>query len=91
MLLDLENLEVEIVNEEKAILLVGSLPLSCKHFKEILLYELPSYEDVKFTLLSKEKFDFKVCSNEKVEGLFVRMQLWKKEFYIQIRGYVFVN
>ena len=36
---DLERLDVKIDDEDKAILLVVSLPPSFKHFKEIMLYE----------------------------------------------------
>ena len=35
---DLESLDVKIDDEDKAILLVVSLPPSFKHFKEIMLY-----------------------------------------------------
>jgi hypothetical protein len=35
---DLESLDVKIDDEDKAILLVVSLPASFKHFKEIMLY-----------------------------------------------------
>jgi len=51
---------VKVEDEDKAILLVVSLPPSYKHFKEIMLYSNSytiSFEDVKSNLLSKEKFD----------------------------------
>ena len=59
-LVDLESLDVKIEDEDKAILLVVSLPRSYKYFKEIMLYsnfDTISFEDVKSNLLSKEKFD----------------------------------
>lgn len=75
IIIDLENLEVKIDDEDKAVLLVVSLPPSFKHFKEIMLYgnrETLSFEDVKSNLLSKEKFDVEGSSKEQGEGLFVR-------------------
>jgi len=62
--------------------LVVSLPSSYKHFKEILLYgnnETLSFEDVKASLLSKEKFDIELHSNDKGEGWNVRSRLFGKE------------
>nr|GEU55404.1 retrotransposon protein, putative, Ty1-copia subclass [Tanacetum cinerariifolium] len=60
ILIDLENLDVDIDDVDKAVLLVISLPASYKHFKEIMLYgnrETLSFDDVKSTLLSKQKYD----------------------------------
>ncbi|GJR98627.1 retrovirus-related pol polyprotein from transposon TNT 1-94 [Tanacetum coccineum] len=60
ILIDLENLDVDIDDEDKAVLLVISLPASYKHFKEIMLYgnrETLSFDDVKSALLSKQKYD----------------------------------
>ena len=75
ILIDLENLEVKIEDEDKAVLLVVSLPPSYKHFKEIMLYsssETLSYEDVKSNLLSKEKFDNEMPSEKKGDALTAR-------------------
>jgi len=69
-------MDVKIEDEVKAILLVVSLSSSYKHFKEILLYsnnETLSFEDIKASLLSKEKFDLELLSNDKDEGLNVRV------------------
>ena len=80
ILIDLESMDVKIEDEDKAILLVVSLPSSYKHFKEILLYsnkETLSFEDVKASLLSKEKFDLEM-RGEKIEGLFVRGEFFDK-------------
>ena len=55
-IMDLKSMEVKIEDEDKAILLVVSLPPSYKHFKEILLYsnnDTISFKDVKANLLSK--------------------------------------
>ena len=55
ILFDLESLDVKFEDEDKAILLVVSLPPSFKHFKEIMLYSNSntiSFEDVKPNLLS---------------------------------------
>ena len=63
-------------------MLVVSFPSSYKHFKEILLYsnnDTLSFEDVKSNLLSKEKFDLEVRSDDKAEGLFVRGRSSEKE------------
>jgi hypothetical protein len=75
IIVDLESLDVKIDDEDKAILLVVSLPPSFKHFKEIMLYgnhTSLSFENVKSNLLSKEKFDVDSCSEPKGEGLIVR-------------------
>ena len=80
ILVDLESLDVKIEDEDKAILLVVSLPPSYKHFKEIMLYsnsDTISFEDVKSNLLSKEKFDLDVHT-ESAEGLMVRGRTEKK-------------
>jgi hypothetical protein len=50
IIVDLESLDVKIDYEDKAILLVVSLPPSFKHFKEIMLYgnhTSLSFENVK--------------------------------------------
>jgi hypothetical protein len=75
IIVDLESLDVKIDYEDKAILLVVSLPPSFKHFKEIMLYgnhTSLSFENVKSNLLSKEKFDVYSCSEPKDEGLNVQ-------------------
>ena len=75
IIMDLENIEVKIDDEDKAVLLVVSLPSTYKHFKEIMLYsnnDTLSFEDVKSNLLSKEKFDLDIHSEDKGEGLSVR-------------------
>ncbi|GJZ88583.1 putative reverse transcriptase domain-containing protein [Tanacetum coccineum] len=71
ILIDLENLDVDIDDDDKAVLLVISLPLSYKHFKEIMLYgnrETLSFDDVKSAFLSKQKYDDDV-EPESGEGL----------------------
>uniref|UniRef100_J3N766 Reverse transcriptase zinc-binding domain-containing protein n=1 Tax=Oryza brachyantha TaxID=4533 RepID=J3N766_ORYBR len=40
LIIDLEKLDVKIDDEDKAILLVVSLPATFKHFKEIMIYDL---------------------------------------------------
>jgi hypothetical protein len=74
IVVDLESLDVKIDDENKAILLLVSLPPSFKHFKEIMLYgnhTSLSFENVKSNLLSKEKFDVDSRSEPKGEGLIV--------------------
>jgi hypothetical protein len=73
IIVDLEIVDVKIDEEDKAILLVVSLPPSFKNFKEIMLYgnhTSLTFENVKSNLLSKEKLD--VDSEPKGEGLIVR-------------------
>ena len=81
ILVDLESLDVKIDDEDKAILLVVSLPPSYKHFKEIMLYsntDTISFEDVKANLLSKEKFDHDIHADQG-EGLVVRGRTTEKK------------
>nr|GEW03723.1 retrovirus-related Pol polyprotein from transposon TNT 1-94 [Tanacetum cinerariifolium] len=64
----------DIDDEDKAVLLVISLPAFYKHFKEIMLYgnrETLSFDDVKSALLSKQKYDDDV-EPESGEGLVAR-------------------
>ncbi|KAE9601143.1 putative RNA-directed DNA polymerase [Lupinus albus] len=63
IIIDLQNIDINIEDEDKVVLLVVSLPYTYKHFKEITLYgnnDTLSFEDVKSNLLSKEKFDLKL-------------------------------
>ena len=81
IILDLENIDVKIDDEDKAVLLVVFLPSTYKHFKEIKLYgnkDTLSFEVVKSNLLSKEKFDLEVHSMDKGEGLSVRGRTQEK-------------
>ena len=60
IIIDLENLDVKIDDEDKAVLLIVFLSPSYRHFKEIMLYGnciTLSFDDVKSNLLSKEKID----------------------------------
>ena len=62
-IIGLENLKVQIKDEDKAILLVVSLPHSYKYLREILLYsnnDTLSFKEVKANLLSKGKFELEV-------------------------------
>ena len=75
ILVDLENLEVNIDEEDKAILLVCSLACSYCNFKDIILYgsgETLSLEDAKTSLLAKEKYDSENVFDEQAKGLMVR-------------------
>jgi len=87
IVVDLESLDVKIEDEDKAILLVMSLPPSYKHFKEIMLYinsDIMSFEDVKSNLLSKEKFDLNIHADS-TEGLEVRGKTTEKGMVIEVR------
>ncbi|MBA0866605.1 hypothetical protein Goshw_022796, partial [Gossypium schwendimanii] len=59
LLNDLQNVEVHIDDEDQAMLLLCSLPLSYKSFKENLIYGRDKllFKDVKGHLLSKGKLD----------------------------------
>jgi hypothetical protein len=75
IIVDIESLDVKIDDEDKAILLVVSLPPSFKHFKKIMLYgnhTSMSFENVKSNLLSKEKFDVDSRSEPKDKCLIVQ-------------------
>jgi len=64
------------MDEDKAILLVVSLDSSDRQLKEILFYSnhyIISFEDIKASLQSKEKFDLKVWT-KKGEGLLVKSE-----------------
>jgi hypothetical protein len=78
---DLESLDVKIDDEDKAILLVVSLPPLFKHFKEIILYgnhTSLTFENVKSNLLSKEKFNVDSRSESKGEVLLFEVELNKQ-------------
>nr|GEV42369.1 hypothetical protein [Tanacetum cinerariifolium] len=71
----------DIDDEDKAVLLVISLPASYKHFKEIMLYEnleTLSFDDVKSALLSKQKYDDDM-EPKSGEGLVARCRSSDKE------------
>ena len=81
IVIDLESLDVKIEDEDKAILLVVSLPPSYKHFKEIMLYSNSntiSFEDVKSNMLSKEKFDLNIHADS-AERLVIKGKTTEKE------------
>ena len=80
--MDLESMEVKIEDEDKVILLVVSLPSSYKYFKEILLYnnnDAIPFEEVEANLLSNEKYDLEVRSDDKAEVLSVRGRSSEKD------------
>ncbi|KAG8485692.1 hypothetical protein CXB51_019003 [Gossypium anomalum] len=64
-----ENVEVHIDDEDQAMLLLCSLPLSYKSFRETLIYgrDKLSFEDVKGHLLSREKLDNEFHLDSKVD------------------------
>nr|GEW92020.1 retrovirus-related Pol polyprotein from transposon TNT 1-94 [Tanacetum cinerariifolium] len=81
ILIDLKNLDVDIDDEDKVVLLVISLPASYKHFKEIMLYgnrETLLVDDVKSALLSKQKYNDDV-EPESGEGLVARGRSYDRE------------
>ncbi|KAH1072871.1 hypothetical protein J1N35_025199 [Gossypium stocksii] len=65
LLNDLKNTEVQIDDEDQAMLLLCSFLSSYKSFRETLIYERNnlSFEEVKGNLLSKEKLDNEFGSN----------------------------
>ncbi|KAH9754233.1 hypothetical protein KPL71_015385 [Citrus sinensis] len=69
IILDLEDINVKIEDEDKAIILLSSLPPSYEHFVDTLLYGRQSLamQDVKEALSSKESF--KKSETKDGEGL----------------------
>ncbi|KAH9754208.1 Integrase catalytic domain-containing protein [Citrus sinensis] len=69
IILDLEDINVKIEDEDKAIILLSSLPHSYEHFVDTLLYGRQSLamQDVKEALSSKESF--KKSETKDGEGL----------------------
>nr|GFA01193.1 retrovirus-related Pol polyprotein from transposon TNT 1-94 [Tanacetum cinerariifolium] len=75
LILDLENIDIEIEDEDQALMLLKSLPSSYKNFVETLLYGRGSLtmEDVLATLNSRElKKRTKGTKEEAGDGLYVR-------------------
>ena len=81
MTLDLENVNVMLEDEDRALIFLSSLPNSYEHFVDTLLYgrHILTLKDVKNALKSKDlkkRSDFK----DQVigDGLFVKKKLEKK-------------
>ncbi|GJS19267.1 hypothetical protein Tco_0447899, partial [Tanacetum coccineum] len=75
LILDLANIDIEIEDEDKALMLLTSLPSSYENFVETLLYgkESLTIKDVLATLNSKElKKRTKGTKEETSDGLYVR-------------------
>ncbi|MFQ6648442.1 hypothetical protein Gotur_021226 [Gossypium turneri] len=69
LLNDLKNIEVQIDDEDRAMLLLCSLPHSYKSSKETLIYgrDKLSFKDVKGHLLSIDKLDNEFSSDGKAD------------------------
>ncbi|KAL5799002.1 hypothetical protein ACOSQ2_003822 [Xanthoceras sorbifolium] len=77
LIMDLQNLDVNIEDEDQALLLLCSLPSSYRHFRETMLYgkDTISLKDVKTDLETKEKIDHDITgqsSNSQAQGLYAR-------------------
>ncbi|GJV09810.1 zinc finger, CCHC-type containing protein [Tanacetum coccineum] len=75
LILDLTNIDIEIEDEDQALMLLTALPSSYENFVEILLYgrESLTMEDVLVTLNSRELKKRTECTNEETgDGLYVR-------------------
>ncbi|GJS38829.1 zinc finger, CCHC-type containing protein [Tanacetum coccineum] len=75
LILDLENINIEIEDEDQALMLLTSLPSSYENFMETLLYgrESLTMEDVLMTLNSRElKKRTEDTKEETGDGLYVR-------------------
>ncbi|KAH9728536.1 hypothetical protein KPL70_009073 [Citrus sinensis] len=79
IILDLEDINVKIEDEDKAIILLSSLPSSYEHFVDTLLYGRQSLamQDVKEALSSKESS--KKSETKDGEGLTVRGRSEKRD------------
>ncbi|PON44658.1 hypothetical protein PanWU01x14_265380, partial [Parasponia andersonii] len=81
LILDLENLDIKIDEEDKAVILLNSLPNSLKHFKETLKYgrETIPVEDIQNALNSK-LLDMKTSEKTSSgQGLNVRGRVQKRD------------
>ncbi|GKB94998.1 hypothetical protein Tco_0981135 [Tanacetum coccineum] len=75
LILDLANIDIEIVDEDQALMLLTSLPSSYKNFVEKLLHgrESLTMKDVLATLNSKEMKKRTECTKEEAgDGLYVK-------------------
>ncbi|GJR89403.1 hypothetical protein Tco_0213414, partial [Tanacetum coccineum] len=75
LILDLANIDIEIEEEDQALMLLTSLPSSYENFVETLLYGWESLimKDVIATLNSRELKKIIVCTKEETcDGLYVR-------------------
>ncbi|MFQ6669704.1 hypothetical protein Gotur_034840, partial [Gossypium turneri] len=82
LLNDLKNVEVQVDDEDQAILLLCSLPISYKSFRETLIYgrDKLSFKDVKDHLLSRDKLDNEFSLDSKADRqAFVLVTLKKQE------------
>nr|GEY75957.1 retrovirus-related Pol polyprotein from transposon TNT 1-94 [Tanacetum cinerariifolium] len=74
IVLDLANIKVKFEDEDLALLLLTSLPVSYKHFVDTLIYgrEALTLKDVMATLNSKEIKEKSKAKGDNGEGLYVR-------------------
>ncbi|GKD09204.1 retrovirus-related pol polyprotein from transposon TNT 1-94 [Tanacetum coccineum] len=83
LILDLENIDIEIEDEDQALMLLTSLPSSYENFMETLLYGMESLtmEDVLAILNSRElKKRTEGTKEETGDGLYVRGMSGKAHF-----------
>nr|GFC99073.1 zinc finger, CCHC-type [Tanacetum cinerariifolium] len=77
----LANIEVKFEDEDLALLLLTSLPVSYEHFVDTLLYELEALtlEDVMATLNSKEIKEMSKVKGDDDEGLYMRRRTDRRD------------
>ena len=91
LILDLANIDIEIEDEDQALMLLTSLPSSYENFVETLLYERESLtmEDVLATLNLRElKKRTEVTKEETGDGLYVKggQIIQGKLILVEVRG-----
>ncbi|WVZ25126.1 hypothetical protein V8G54_003670 [Vigna mungo] len=81
---DLENIEVKLEDEDKAVILLNALPITFEHFRDALLYgkdQVITLEEVVTSIRTKEfqKLQDSKTTEEGASGLISMKGKWKKQ------------